>query len=90
MEYMSVAEADQKWGLTLRSVQIHCEKGNIPGVTMQGKAWQIPADAERPRRDSRKFISAKHDFILPAINFLLPTINFRRTRRRLADGFYDD
>ena len=38
MEYMSVAEADQKWGLTLRSVQIHCEKGNIPGVTMQGKA----------------------------------------------------
>lgn len=31
MEYMSVAEAAQKWGLTPRNVQIHCEKGNIPG-----------------------------------------------------------
>lgn len=33
MEYMSVAEAAQKWGLTPRNVQIHCEKGNIPDVT---------------------------------------------------------
>ena len=53
MKYMSVAEAAQKWGLTARNVQIHCEKGNIPGVTMQGKSWQIPVDAERPKRKPR-------------------------------------
>ena len=53
MEYMTVAEAAKKWGLTPRSVQIHCEKGNIPGVNLLGKAWQIPANAERPRRKSR-------------------------------------
>ena len=53
MEYMSVAEAAQKWGLTPRNVQIHCEKGNIPGVTMQGKSWQIPVDAMRPMRKPR-------------------------------------
>ena len=53
MEYMSVAEAAQKWGLTPRNVQIHCEKGNIPGVTMQGKSWQIPVDAGRPMRKPR-------------------------------------
>ena len=53
MRYMSVAEAAKKWGLTPRSVQIHCEKGNIPGVTLLGKSWQIPAEAERPRRKPR-------------------------------------
>ena len=53
MRYMTVADAAKKWGLTPRSVQIHCEKGNIPGVNMLGRAWQIPADAERPRRKPR-------------------------------------
>lgn len=53
MEYMSVAEAARKWGLTPRNVQIHCEKGNVPGVTMQGKSWQIPVDAGRPMRKPR-------------------------------------
>ncbi|MBO7532992.1 MAG: hypothetical protein J6T46_03310, partial [Victivallales bacterium] len=50
---MSVTEAAQKWGLTPRNVQIHCEKGNIPGVTMQGKSWQIPVEAGRPMRKPR-------------------------------------
>ena len=53
MKYISVAEAAKRWGLTTRSVQIHCEKGNIPGVNLRGKAWQIPANAERPQRKPR-------------------------------------
>ncbi len=53
MKYMSVAEAAKKWGLTVRSVQIHCERGNVPGTTLVGKAWQIPVDAERPKRKPR-------------------------------------
>ena len=53
MKYMSVAEAAAKWGLTARSVQIHCEKGNVPGTTLVGKAWQIPVDVERPKRKPR-------------------------------------
>ena len=53
MKYITVAEAAKKWGLTPRSVQLHCEKGNIPGVDMLGKAWRIPANAERPRRKPR-------------------------------------
>ena len=53
MKYITVAEAAEKWGLTPRSVQIHCEKGNIPGVNMLGKSWRIPADAQRPRRKPR-------------------------------------
>ena len=38
MKYMTVAEAAEKWGVSQRNVQIHCVKGNIPGVTLVGKA----------------------------------------------------
>ncbi len=48
MKYMSVATAATKWGLKQRSVQLHCERGNIPGTTIEGKSWQIPADADPP------------------------------------------
>lgn len=53
MKYMTALEAAKKWGLTARSVQIHCEKGNIPGVNLLGKAWQIPENAEKPSRKPR-------------------------------------
>ena len=53
MEYMTVADAAKKWKLTPRNVQIHCEKGHIPGTTLLGTAWRIPAAAERPRRQPR-------------------------------------
>ena len=54
MKYITVAEAAKKWQLTVRSVQLHCEKGNVPGVNLRGKAWQIPADAEKPARKPRR------------------------------------
>ena len=53
MNYMTVAEAAKKWGVTPRSVQLHCGKGDIPGVSLLGKAWQIPLDAARPQRKPR-------------------------------------
>jgi len=53
MRYMTAAEAAKKWGLTVRSVQIHCEKGHVPGVNLLGKSWQIPASAEKPTRKPR-------------------------------------
>lgn len=53
MKYLTVVEVAQKWGLTPRSVQLHCEKGNVPGATLLGKAWQIPVNAGRPLRKPR-------------------------------------
>ena len=32
----------------------YCAKGRIPGATLIGKAWRIPADAEKPSRKSRR------------------------------------
>ena len=53
MKYITVEEAARKWNVSARSVQIHCQKGNISGVNLQGKAWMIPADAEKPKRKPR-------------------------------------
>ena len=54
MDYISVEEAAKKWGLTPRSVQIHCAKGNIPDVNLEGKAWRIPDTAAKPARKPRQ------------------------------------
>ena len=53
MDYISIAEAAEKWGITRRRVQVLCNEGRIPGLTKFGKAWAIPKDAKKPD-DARK------------------------------------
>ena len=53
MEYMTVEETAQKWGLSIRSVQLHCQKGNVVGAILRGRSWGIPASALRPPRKHR-------------------------------------
>ena len=48
MDYISIAEAAKKWGVTCRRVQVLCAQGRIPGLTKFGKSWAIPKDAEKP------------------------------------------
>ncbi|MDO4552955.1 MAG: cell filamentation protein Fic, partial [Bacillota bacterium] len=48
MEYMTVAEAAQKWGLTARRVRVLCAENRIDGVIRKGKLYMIPADAKKP------------------------------------------
>ena len=53
MKYMTVEEAAKKWGVSVRSVQLNCQKGNVPGVNLRGKSWMIPAEAQKPVRKPR-------------------------------------
>ena len=48
MDYMSVREAADKWGVSVRWVQKLCEINRIEGVLRFGRAWMIPKDAEKP------------------------------------------
>ena len=48
MEYMSCAEAADKWGISERRVQKLCEENRIPGVAKFSRLWLIPKDAEKP------------------------------------------
>ncbi len=53
MEYISVKEAAENWGLTPRMVIYHCVNGRIQGVGKVAGVWLVPKDAIRPE-DRRK------------------------------------
>lgn len=53
MEYIKVAEAAKKWGLSDRRVRVLCQEAKIEGVTKNGGIYLIPANAEKPA-DSRR------------------------------------
>lgn len=49
MEYLSISQVSEKWGLSVRRIQTLCMTGRIPGATKIGSYWAIPADAEKPK-----------------------------------------
>lgn len=49
-DYISVADAAEKWKITPRRVQLYCNEGRIPGSVKQSGVWFIPANAVRPQR----------------------------------------
>ena len=49
MEYLSISQTAEKWGLSKRRVQVLCSENRIPGVMRVGSYWTIPADAEKPK-----------------------------------------
>lgn len=54
MTYMTVQQAAEAWGVTVRQVQSYCTRGRVPGAQKFGMAWQIPADAAKPADARRK------------------------------------
>lgn len=54
MDYISVKEFAQKYGVSERTARNYCASGKIEGVVLVGKTWNIPADATLPMRKSKK------------------------------------
>ena len=48
MEYLSIKQTSEKWGITVRRIQVLCTEGRIPGATKIGSYWAIPTGAEKP------------------------------------------
>jgi len=48
MDYLTIKEAAEKWGISGRMVTYYCVGGRIDGVIRKGNMWLIPADAEKP------------------------------------------
>ena len=62
MDYITIQEAAEKWGLKDRRVQVMCQEERITGVKRFGHSWAITADAARPadgRVKSGKYIKKK-------------------------------
>lgn len=48
MYRITVKEAAEKWGVTVRRVQDLCKRGEIQGALRWGRTWVIPVDASYP------------------------------------------
>lgn len=53
MEYITVSEAAEKWGVSGRSITYHLVAGRIPDAVKKGNLWLIPCEAPKPD-DGRK------------------------------------
>ena len=57
MEYMTLKEASEKWGVSAHQINYYCVDGRIPGAVKMATIWLIPKDAEKPadrRREKGK------------------------------------
>ena len=62
MEYLSIRQTAEKWGISVRRIQILCKKKRIPGAIRIDYSWAIPANADKPgdaRIKSGKYIKQK-------------------------------
>ena len=63
MEYLSIKQTSEKWGISTRRIQILCAEERILGAVKIGSYWAIPSDAEKPRDErvkSGKYIKRIH------------------------------
>jgi excisionase family DNA binding protein len=44
MQYITVKQASQRWGISDRRVRLLCAEGRIEGVVRKGRSYLIPAD----------------------------------------------
>lgn len=54
MEYISVKEWAEMHGVSERTVRNYCASGKIVGAYLVGKTWNIPADAQFPKKKVQK------------------------------------
>ena len=50
MEYISVIHFAEKYGISERTARNYCAVGKIGGAFLTGRTWNIPADAELPKK----------------------------------------
>ncbi len=51
MEYLSVSQFAEKYGISERTVRNYCATGKMEGAFLTGKTWNIPADASLPKKN---------------------------------------
>lgn len=81
MDYITVIEASQKWGVTERMVRNYCMNGLIPGACQNNNAWMIPETAEKPKRKARE----ETEVVRPAFARKLGN----QQKKRNYHGMYD-
>ena len=48
MDYMTLREASEKWGISTRQINYYCTEDRILGAVKMAGVWLLPKDAEKP------------------------------------------
>lgn len=76
MEYITVREAAEKWGISERLVQKLCSQGRIENAKKFGVSWGIPAEARKPDDPRREKPAQPEQRVRPApCPGLMPLMN---------------
>lgn len=63
MDYMTLKEASEKWGISACQINYYCSAGRIPGAVKMATIWLVPKEAEKPvdgRTKRRKELKVEH------------------------------
>ena len=76
MNYISVREAAENWGISERRVQKLCEQDRVPGVQRFGHSWMLPEDSQKPedRRLTPNSANSKSVVPRPGVRNPLPML----------------
>ena len=77
MEYISVLQFAEKFGISERTARNYCASGKIEGAFLTGKTWNIPADAVLPQKGA---VQKKESPLLTALR--------EQKASRLKGGIY--
>ena len=73
MDYLSLKQTAEKWGISVRRVQTLCSTERIAGAVKIGSYWAIPVDAEKPKDErvkSGKYVKPNSLLISKVVNSL--------------------
>ena len=54
MDYMTLREASEKWGVSSCQINYYCVEGRIPGAVKMAGVWLLPKVADKPADKRRK------------------------------------
>lgn len=54
MDYMTLKEASEKWGISSRQVNYYCVEGRILGAVKMAGVWLLPKKSDKPEDKRRK------------------------------------
>lgn len=95
MQYITVKQASERWGISDRRVRVLCADGRIEGVVKKGRSYLIPANALKPidgRSLRSKEIPEQYAALFTAVDEMKAELDRRRPLtsgelKRLQDEF---
>ena len=95
MQYITVKQASERWGISDRRVRVLCAEGRIEGAVKEGRSYLIPEDALKPidgRSLRGKEIPEQYAALFIAIDEMKAELDRRRPLtsgelKRLQDEF---